>query len=195
MEGPNKTNRASNKTQHIPPRPRKERIEFYYTDLYNRTFQYAQGVTTNVRVFAGAMLQIIRDHLWQRGWLDHVSHQRISTPSLKEFIERPVPKGIGQSIEWTYTALKSACDLGDEHARQAISIEGGTSKNYTLARLKRDRPDLAQRVVDGELSANAAAIEAGFRKRQSNLEKVKQLVAKLAPEERRQFADWFRANK
>jgi len=34
-----------------------------------------------------------------------------------------------------------------------------------LARLKRDRPDLAVRVISGELSANAAAIEAGFRSR------------------------------
>ena len=41
----------------------------------------------------------------------------------------------------------------------------GTSRAYVLARLKRDRPDLAQRVIDAELSANAAAIEAGFRKK------------------------------
>ena len=39
---------------------------------------------------------------------------------------------------------------------------GGTSRAYVLARLDRDRPDLAQRVRNGELSANAAAIEAGF---------------------------------
>ena len=42
---------------------------------------------------------------------------------------------------------------------------GGTRSTYTLARLKRDRPDLAEQVVDGSLSANAAAIEAGFRRR------------------------------
>jgi hypothetical protein len=41
----------------------------------------------------------------------------------------------------------------------------GNSASYTLARLKRDNPALAQRVVVGELSAHAAAIEAGFRKR------------------------------
>lgn len=32
-----------------------------------------------------------------------------------------------------------------------------------LRRLKRDNPTLAQRVISGELTANAAAIEAGFR--------------------------------
>lgn len=36
---------------------------------------------------------------------------------------------------------------------------------YSLKRLKRDRPDLADKVIAGELSANAAAIEAGFRKK------------------------------
>lgn len=40
----------------------------------------------------------------------------------------------------------------------------GTGIEPTVARLKRDNPDLAERVIRGELSANAAAIEAGFRK-------------------------------
>ncbi len=41
----------------------------------------------------------------------------------------------------------------------------GTGYTYTLRRLKRDRPDLAEKVVSGEMSANAAAVEAGFRKK------------------------------
>jgi hypothetical protein len=41
----------------------------------------------------------------------------------------------------------------------------GTSKAYTVSRLKRDRPDLFEKVVAGELSANKAAIEAGFRRK------------------------------
>lgn len=42
----------------------------------------------------------------------------------------------------------------------------GATKPYTMARLRRDAPELAERVEAGELSANAAAIEAGFRKKQ-----------------------------
>jgi len=41
----------------------------------------------------------------------------------------------------------------------------GNAATYTLARLKRDRPDLAAEVVAGRLSANAAAIAAGFRRK------------------------------
>jgi hypothetical protein len=40
----------------------------------------------------------------------------------------------------------------------------GNSSTYTIARLKRDNPELAERVVNGELSANKAAIQAGFRR-------------------------------
>jgi hypothetical protein len=55
------------------------------------------------------------------------------------------------------------CNLGQQ----------GNSRAYTLARLMRDRPDLAAQVERGELSANAAAIVAGFRKpnRPSNMAK------------------------
>jgi hypothetical protein len=38
------------------------------------------------------------------------------------------------------------------------------SAEYVVARLKRDRPDLAARVVAGEITANAAAKQAGIRK-------------------------------
>lgn len=39
----------------------------------------------------------------------------------------------------------------------------GRGAGYQTRRLERDRPDLAARVKAGDLSANAAAIEAGFR--------------------------------
>ena len=41
----------------------------------------------------------------------------------------------------------------------------GNSKAYTLTRLKKVRPDLLAKVEAGKLSANAAAIQAGFRKK------------------------------
>ena len=43
--------------------------------------------------------------------------------------------------------------------------QGGNSADAAIARLKRDRPDLVERIETGELSPNAAAIEAGFRTR------------------------------
>lgn len=40
----------------------------------------------------------------------------------------------------------------------------GNSKSYTLDRLHRERPDLYAEVKAGGMSANRAAIEAGFRR-------------------------------
>jgi hypothetical protein len=45
----------------------------------------------------------------------------------------------------------------------------GTSLSYTLRRLKQDHPELYQRVVAGDLSANAAAREAGIRRPTTNI--------------------------
>jgi hypothetical protein len=41
----------------------------------------------------------------------------------------------------------------------------GRGRDYNLARLARDRPDLAVRVRAGTLSANGAAVLAGFRRK------------------------------
>ena len=54
---------------------------------------------------------------------------------------------------------------GEQAANSGLNLHHGTDRRSTLARLRRDRPDLAEQVERGELSANAAAIEAGFRTR------------------------------
>ena len=41
----------------------------------------------------------------------------------------------------------------------------GTSTTYTMRRLEKDAPELHKAVVSGELSPNAAALQAGFRRR------------------------------
>lgn len=51
----------------------------------------------------------------------------------------------------------------DNIMRQAQ--EQGTSKAYTLSRLQKESPELFEAVCRKELSANAAAIKAGFRKK------------------------------
>ncbi len=42
----------------------------------------------------------------------------------------------------------------------------GTSKQSSLRRLRKDRPDLHQRVINKEVSAHAAMIEAGYQSTQ-----------------------------
>lgn len=54
-------------------------------------------------------------------------------------------------------------EAGEINNNVINSPKQGNSAPYTLNRLKRTRPDLLEQVVAGDLSANAAAIEAGFR--------------------------------
>jgi hypothetical protein len=62
-----------------------------------------------------------------------------------------------------------------------VSIKHGNSKAYTLERLKRDRPDLFEKVVAKEMSANAAAKAAGWRKEKSALDTLRKAWAKATP--------------
>ena len=53
----------------------------------------------------------------------------------------------------------------DKSYYNIIANRQGTDATYTARRLKRDNPEILQRVIDGELSLNQAAIEAGFREK------------------------------
>jgi hypothetical protein len=55
---------------------------------------------------------------------------------------------------------------------------------YLLGRLKRERRDLFEKVARKELSTHAAAVEAGFRKVPTPLDKIRKLLPKLTAEER-----------
>ncbi len=60
---------------------------------------------------------------------------------------------------------------------------GGTGRDYILAPLDRDAPELAQRVRAKEIPANAAAIQAGFRHKPTPLETLMRAWRKASPEE------------
>ena len=69
------------------------------------------------------------------------------------------------------------------------SLPKGNSRAYALNRLEREAPELFERVVAGELSANAAAIKAGFRKVQTPMEAARKAIAKLTPDEKRELLE------
>jgi hypothetical protein len=61
------------------------------------------------------------------------------------------------------------------------NISNNNDVSYKVRRLKRDRPDLYQQVIDGTLTPNAAAIQAGFRRKvvQVRADDVDRAVTKL----------------
>ena len=72
---------------------------------------------------------------------------------------------------------------GGARIRGSNTASDGRGVTYILRRLKRDRPDLLKRFVSGEMSANAAAVAAGFRKRPS----LDAAWAQATPKQRKAF--------
>lgn len=68
-----------------------------------------------------------------------------------------------------------------------VERSSGNSRSYTVARLKRQAPELFEKVVSGELSANAAAVQAGFRKVKTPLENLEYWWRKASEVERAEF--------
>ena len=76
---------------------------------------------------------------------------------------------------------------GGARIRGGSADSVGRGVTYILKRLKRDRPDLLKRVVSGEISANAAALAAGFRKTPSALDRLDAAWAQASAKQRRAF--------
>jgi len=80
---------------------------------------------------------------------------------------------------------------GQKQGDNVTLKERGNSRAYILARLDRDRPELAAQVRAGTLSANAAATKAGFRKNLSCTERAQKLVLAMTKIEFQNFKTWI----
>ncbi|MFM9062865.1 MAG: hypothetical protein ACKOOI_07505, partial [Pirellula sp.] len=69
------------------------------------------------------------------------------------------------------------------------TLKQDRSNDYTLRRLARDFPEMLDRIEAGELSVNAAAIQAGIRKKPTAYETALKAVGKLSDDE------WIRLKK
>jgi hypothetical protein len=128
--------------------------------------------------------------------------------SFADFCKEREPYGLGHDPE-IIDAISGARDTdkiatvvgkhgGDRRSEQArenqpdndkVEPQYGTSATYLIARLDRDAPELAERVRSGELSAHAAAIEAGFRKRATPLDRLRSAWKSASKTERAAFMD------
>jgi hypothetical protein len=147
----------------------------------------------------------------ERQWADKVDKNGVAFTSFEKFVLHRRWQGLESSIDdlraycrkrpEVAKLIMRAVDPGresrgstkEERENRGDNItpksERGTSATYTLKRLKRDRPDLLERVVAGELSANAAAIAAGFRHKPTPYETITKLLPKLSATERQSLKD------
>lgn len=97
----------------------------------------------------------------------------------------------GEEVRLTLRAKAGRPKKDEGNSRNYENLGKSQTVAYTLARLDRDRPDLAVQVREGSLSANAAAIEAGFRKRATPLDALKRAWLKADDAERGAFIAWM----
>ena len=69
----------------------------------------------------------------------------------------------------------------------------GNSRAYTLDKLKRDHPALFEKVKEGKLSPNRAAIQTGFRKPATPLAQLCRAWQRASAEERATFLEKIHA--
>lgn len=155
---------------------------------------HAAGNLANV---PGSVRRVLETEAWR---LREYRGKRYEHRTFLDFITAKPPAGCGWPPAKVEVLIKDEPEVlamwreattGKPHVHAdrcntTLKAVRGT-KAHTLSRLKRERPDLFKRVVAGKLSANAAAIEAGWRKRPTTLEKILKLLPKLTPTERRQL--------
>jgi len=150
--------------------------------------------------------EIIKTKAWQRWrWVGSTFGQN----SLGSYLTSPPPNGVGIQLD---TVEKLVADDAEALAlyRQEMKEQGARNdlrsnptevirndrgKAYMLDRLQRERPDLFERVKAGELSANAAAIAAGFRKKPTPMQIMLKLLPKLTAAERAQLMNLLSERK
>ena len=149
----------------------------------------------------GLIRKIIINRAWEAREVKHEGIVKLN--SLQELITEKPLRGWGTTVEKIQSligddpellvmfreALKNKTGPKAEDSLNNIVTKTitGNTKAYTLTRLSKEAPELYERVKAGGLSANAAAIEAGFRKKPSPLETVIRGYNKLTDEDKREF--------
>ena len=160
-----------------------------------------------IQNFPGLIRKIIELEAWKEREVQHEGVIKLN--SLCELITEKPLKGWGTTIEKVQKYINDDPDLLVMFREHTIQTEGkkpkhedytgnnvtsinrvtGNSKAYTLQRLKENHEELYNEVKEGKLSANAAAIQAGFRKKDTPLEVAIKAFGKLSDTERSQFIE------
>jgi hypothetical protein len=149
----------------------------YNADLVESLGGALRSGQAGLHSIPGLLDQILTDQLWREFTTRlgaHVTYDRF-----EDFVTTPMVRGLGTDVDTVRRIVRDNArllDLLDQALQRPSSIHPasnnitpnralGTSREQALRKLRKDRPDLHARVIDGELSPHAAAVEAGFRKR------------------------------
>jgi hypothetical protein len=128
-----------------------------------------------------ALAEVLHTGAWSS--YDSPTGKRVAYEDFAEWVTKPVPTGLETTVENVWEIAKGDDELTRELERVGLKplgdpkggrpkgnlsthkVSNPGSETYIVRRLKRDRPDLAELVLDGKVSARAAGIAAGFVKR------------------------------
>ena len=150
-------------------------------NLCKTTIQCLSETQGNLSVFPGLLKKIIRTKAWE---IREHNGRIYELPSLMDLVTRKPLEGWGEDpkkiealIKDDPEALSMWCgettrDKGGDRRSDSFKDDNvnfekpkkGNSKAHSLSVLKRKAPDMFQAVCNGELTANAAMIQAGLRK-------------------------------
>lgn len=135
-------------------------------------------------VVPGLIKRVIVENCWRERHVDVLQWRPVTFRSFAEFLAERPPEGLGATLAQVKRLCADdpeAMDLIDQatagrqgkrtdlvdniHEVPLVERPAGTSPEAALRRLRKDRPDLHSQVLKGELSAHAAAVQAGFRPR------------------------------
>lgn len=135
----------------------------------------------------GTVPDLLKRVLEEESWREFVTRlgEHVEHVQFEEFVTTPPLKGLGSDVALVRRIVDDelvvlqllddalAQPAGERtdlsNNRREVKRGQGTSKEQALRRLRKDRPDLHGRVLDGELSPHRAMVEAGFRPRTQNV--------------------------
>ena len=153
--------------------------------LCQTTIECLYRTSGGLKNFPGLLAKIIEGKAWERR---ECRGKIIELNNLRELITSKPIRGWGEDSKKVEAVIKDHPEVlamyreamrgqegGDKKSKgitnnnvmgdsQAKTTQGN-SKAYTLSRLEREAPELFKAVCDGKTTANAAAIEAGFRQK------------------------------
>ena len=139
------------------------------------------------------ILRFVDEAVKLRMW----EHDKLRSDGIEGFIRQHL--GLDpEMVSWAIAELKAMKPNYPVPWLEAIEVgklRAKAGRPNTLARLRRDDPEMAERVGRGELSANAAAVAKGWRKPADPFKQLCRLWKAATPEQRAQFDEWRRGGE
>lgn len=135
---------------------------------------------------------ILQENLWQEREPAPGKLNKKTFKNFKEFCEASTPFGLNTPFEYVLNICKPYNDVLDliDEANNKEAVQGirndlkdnfvnnvnevrpqGNTKASGLRRLRKDRKDLHEKVLDNDMTVNEAMIAAGFRKKMISMPK------------------------